>query len=285
MKKKLLVAAIMAAMTLSASAVFAATPINFSGDGYLQYNNTQGDTGGNNGFDSRIRLNIDGTVDNVLNVHVRAKTLTDLSTSYVGSENGQVQFDQAWVGGKLDNVDLKAGKMSLYSGKGLLMDDDGFNGIQAGAALDGVQLNGFYGKDSGRVKTNIAEMKTAFGDVNFGANYMEYGADHYYGLNADTKVGDAVLNVEYVKNTTTSDNGYMAGVTMGNYTVSYRDIEPTAIDVHTTNTNYIDSKGFKVAARYGLSKNSSITLYQDFAKHHDGSGNHERTNVEYDYNF
>jgi hypothetical protein len=286
MNKKLLTAAVLGALTLSATSVFA-SPITFSGDGYLQYNNTQQAPSSFNwhnlnGVDARYRLNVDGDIADNLHAHVRFVQEQDISTSYAAN---QARMDEAYVAGKFDNVNVQVGKDDLFTGKGLLIDDHQFTGIKANTDLDGFKMGGFYGKDNGLTKTATADIGGALGDVNLGANYVLYGTTHYYGINADTKIGDAVVNTEYVKNDTSAAKGYIAGVTMGAYTVSYRDIDNGAVPTfHTTNLNYDNSKGFKVSAHYNVNKNSSVTLYQDFAKDQAGVDK-QRTNVEYDFGF
>jgi len=298
MKKKLLSAAIMAALTVStASALAAPSPITFSGDGYIQYNNTQMAPssfgwGPWNGIDARLRLNIDGAVDENVRAHIRLVHEGDISTTYarnldnsIDSNYKSTRIDQAYVAGKFDNFTLQIGRDDLYTGKGMIIDDQQFSGVKAGTVIDNVSIDGFWGKDIGGIKTGSADIRAALGDVNLGANFVKYGEDHFWGINGDTKIGEATLNAEYVKNTDTKANGYLVGVTMGYYTVSYRDIEAGAVTTfHTTNLNYDNSKGFKISARYPLSKNSSITLYQDFATDQVGDKKH-RTNIEYDFNF
>lgn len=278
MNKKFLVTAIMATMTLSAASTFAAPII--SGDAYLEYDKI----GENKGiWDSRIRFNADTQLDNKMYLHGR---MVVANPDLQGSGNAlTAKFDEAYFGAKLDNMDVRVGNMELYSGKGLLMDDQKFVGVKATGALEGTKLHGFIGKDASANKVGLAEFSTSLNGVNFGANYLKLADTKYWGINADTQItDDAVLNVEYVKNSTDSADGYLAGVTMGNYTVSYRDIKPGAIDAHTTNSNYVDSKGFKLSAHYALGKNSSVTLYQDMATDHNNNDKH-RTNVEFDVNF
>jgi hypothetical protein len=296
-KKKLLVGAVLAALSISTTAF--ASPITLSGDGYLQYNNTEqapGPASGPlswqpyNGIDARFRLNFDGSIDDNLKAHVRVVHEGDLSTTYAAGEDAgtgykSTRIDQAYIAGKFDNVNIQVGRDDLFTGKGLIIDDHQFSGVKLSTALNGVTFAGFAGKDISGIKTETADISGAVGSVNLGANVVRFGDTHFYGINADTKVGDAVLSAEYVKNTTTEAKGYIAGVTMGNYTVSYRDIEDGAVTpYHTTNLNYNDSKGFKLAAHYGVTKNSSITLYQDFAQNQAGVDK-QRTNIEYDFNF
>lgn len=280
MKKKLLVAEVMAAMTLSAVSVFAAP--TFSGDANIEWNHhTNGGAG--NYLTNRIRLHAAADIDDVFSIHGRARMDNDLRNGTPDKAN--TMFDQAYIGAKLVKVDLKLGRQSLFSGKGLLMDDDNFSGLQAAAALEGVNVNGFYGKNSSGDKTSLGEIKTSNNGINMGANYLNLDGTHYWGVNADTKfANNAEVNIEYVKNAANSATGYLAGVTMGNYSVSYRDIKNGAVDTHTTNSNYNDSKGFKLSAHYAISKNSSVTLYQDLATDHNNTDKH-RTNMELEMNF
>lgn len=279
MKKKI-AAAVLAAMALTTVSAFAA-PIQISGDGYVQYNNTQQGADKYNGIDTRLRLNIDSNMDNLFNVHARIVNENDLSTSYTSSA---ARLDQAYLAGKIGTVNVQVGKDDLFTGKGLLIDDHNFSGLKASTNFDGVKIAGFIGKDGSGVKTRTADIGTSVNGLNLGANAVTLGNTHYYGFNADTKLGEATLSAEYVKNDTTNAKGYIAGVSVGNYTVSYRDIDAGAVTGYTTNGNYNDSKGFKLAAHYNVSKNSSVTLYQDFAKDQAGAQKH-RTNIEYDFNF
>ena len=286
MNKNLLTAAVLGALTLSATSAFA-SPIIFSGDGYIQYNNTiQAPSSFAwapwNGIDARYRLNVDGNIADNIRAHVRFVQEQDISTSYASD---QVRMDMAYVAAKFGNFNIQVGKDDLFTGKGLLIDDHQFTGVKASTTASKFKLGGFYGKDSGKTKTSTVDFNTSLGSVNVGANYVVYGPDHFYGINADTKIGHVVLNTELVKNNTTAAKGYIAGVTKGAYTVSYRDIDASAVPTfHTSNLNYDNSKGFKVSAHYDVTKNSSVTLYQDFARDQAGANKH-RTNVEYDFNF
>ncbi|WP_371381470.1 hypothetical protein [Sporomusa aerivorans] len=295
MKKKLLAAAVLASLTLSTAAVFAAAP-TFSGDANIEYRNQDTrttDDGENYGyFTNRIRLNVESQIDDTFYIHGRARMDNNLRD---GGQTTTTSFDQAYIGAKFDQVDLKVGRQSLAIGKGLLMDDDKFTGAQVGIALDGTKLNGFTGRDANDDKTHFADVSTAMGDVNLGASFLKEADNKYYGINADTKLADnVVLNVEYAKNNTLKADGYLAEIAVGQaaqkgdfkYAVSYRDIDAGALPDFTTDGWYKDSKGFRVKGIYKVSDAATLTAYQDIAEENNGSkADHNRTNVEFAVSF
>ncbi|WP_425057793.1 hypothetical protein SCACP_23330 [Sporomusa carbonis] len=276
----------MAALTVSTASVFAAAP-TFSGDANIEYRNQ--DANGDY-LTNRIRLNIDSQIDDTFYIHGRARMDNNLRD---GSQDTKTGFDQAYIGAKFGQADLRVGRQSLAIGKGLLMDDDKFTGALVNTELEGIKLSGFYGKDPyANEKTSFADVKTAFGDVNVGASYLKSG-DKYYAVNADTKLADnVVLNAEYAKNTTDKKDGYLAEIAVGQadkkgdfkYAVSYRDIDSGALPDFTTDGWYKDSKGFRVKGIYKVSDAATLTAYQDLGEAQNGA-DHNRTNVEFAVSF
>lgn len=285
MKKKILAAAVLAAMTLSTASVFA-SPV-FSGDTKVEYINNDANTQ----LVSRFRLNVDANVDEVLNVHAR------YNTGGYDMRNGQstvdASIDQAYIGATIKDTEIRAGRQSLWAGKGALMDGDAFNGVQIGTSLENVKLSGFFGKAADGDKTTMAEIGTAIGNVNLGADYLKLEDTKYYGVNFDTKIMEnAVLNVEYVKNNTAKVDGYIAEVKVGHavqkgdfdYGLSYRNIDSGAVSAYSTDSQFNDSKGVRVEANYKVTNNSTLNIKQDIAK--DQSGNDkDHTDVTFSVNF
>lgn len=286
MKKKLIAAAVMAALTVSTASVLAAAP-TFAGDANIEYRNQDGS---GDYLTNRIRLNVESQIDDTFYIHGRVRMDNDLRD---GSANNQTTFDQAYIGAKAGQFDARVGKQSLFIGKGLLMDDDKFTGAQVGVALEGATLTGFYGKDPVDAKTRYADVNSALGNVNVGATFLKEADNNYYALNADTKLADnVVLNVEYAKNDTLRQDGYLAEVAVGEaakkgdfkYAVSYRDIDAGALPDFTTDGWYKDSKGFRVKGIYKVSDAATLTAYQDLGEKQNGD-DHTRTNVEFSVNF
>ena len=294
MKKKLLALAVMTALTISTASVYAAAP-TFSGDANIEYRNSDADGIGDNYLTNRIRLKVDSQIDDTFYIHGRMSLVNNLRSgdgSYADSED-KVAFDRAYIGAKVDNVDVKVGRQSLAIGKGLLMDDDKFTGAQIGVDLNGAKLNTFYGKDPDAKKTQFADVTTSFDNVNVGATYLKEADSKYYAVNADTKITDnAVLNVEYAKNSTDKADGYLAEVVVGQnakkgdfqYAVSYRDVEAKALPAYTTTGWYQDSKGFRIKGAYKVSDAATLTAYHDLSESQNGD-DHERTNVEFAVTF
>lgn len=292
MKKKLLAAAVLAAMTLSTSSVFASAP-TISGDANIEYLK---DSGADRQITNRIRLNVDNSIGDSLYIHGRVRLDNNMDTTSANGE-AKISFDQAYIGGTVDTVNFRAGKQPLWLGKGLLADTDGSNGLKLGTNLENVKVSGFMGRDyNAGVGYNVsaADMNTSYGPVNFGASYLKRDDQKFWGINADTKLAEnAVLNVEYVKNTNSSAKGYLAEVKFGNaskkgdmdYSVIYRNIEDGAVTGYTTNGNYPDSKGFKVKANYKVTDNSNLSVYFDAAKTQGTDAVKKRTDVEFSVNF
>lgn len=293
MNKKLLTAAVLAAMTLSTASVFA-NPA-FSGDAKLDYLKRDGSQ---REVISRVRLNVDADIDNDFYVHARAVLEDDLDAD----NDNNAEFDQAYLGMKLTNADLKAGKQSLYLGKGLIADYDGISGFSVDANVAGVRAFALIGKE-GEVaeKTTLRALDfgTKSGVVNFGGSFLQakQSGEKYnvYGVNADTELcKDVVLSAEYVKNNTLNKDGYLAQVKFGNavkkgdldYYVSYRNVEEDAIsEDYSTEANYADSKGFKVGTSYKVTDNAVLEASYDFAKQESNNIDKKETRVKFTVNF
>lgn len=287
MKKKLLAAAIMAALTLSASAALAAP--TFSGDANIEYNAQ--DQGTKTSLINRVRLNVDANIADNMYVHGRIglqNNLKDATAPGVGTYT-----DQAYIGAKIGAADLKVGRQSLAIGKGLLADEDNFSGATLTTSVEGVKLMGFYGNRSGS-DVNLADMATSFNGINFGASYAKQDQNKYLGLNADTKIMDnATFNVEWVKNNESKADGYLAEVKVGQamkkgdfaYSVGYYNIDQGAVPTFTTNGNFDGGKGFRVKGQYKVSDTATLTAYHNAGKNVNSDADQARTNVEFSVNF
>ena len=102
MKKKLLVAAVMTALTVSTASVYAAAP-TFSGDANIEYRNQDG---AGDYLTNRIRLKVDSQIDDTFYIHGRMKMVNDLRN---GNADNTTTFDQAYLGAKTGQFDIKVG--------------------------------------------------------------------------------------------------------------------------------------------------------------------------------
>ena len=309
MKKRLLVAAIMAAMTITTASVFAA-PIDFTGDMQLL---TQKNDHGSTFSDVRLRLNADAQLGDGMYVHGRIMGIDQSNYNHdpannnfgpagTGSKGAAVNMEQLYLGAKLGAVDVKVGRQPLDIGQGMLADVNGMQGVSLATTASGINLYGFAGRsqeDAARDTVGL-KMGTSVNGVNLGAGYLttkeEAAATKYLAFNADTNVTDKVnLSGVYVKNTTDEKDGFLVKATIGqiakkgdiNYAVSYRDIENGAVDGNwVTNGAYANSKGFRVAANYKPTDNATLSVYKDIVSvQNDDSVKPNQMRAELNINF
>lgn len=307
MKKKLLAAAIMAAMTISTASVFAA-PIEFSGDMQLLTQKNQNATIDNPSkstfSDVRIRLNADAQLGDNMYVHGRLMgidTTPNYGPSGTGSSGASVNMEQLFLGAKLGEVDVKVGRQPLDIGKGMLADVNGIQGVSLAGQAGTVNMYGFAGRsdNNGGRDTIGLQMGTNVHGVNLGAGYLttndNAGENKYLALNADKNVTEKVnLSGVYVKNTELEKDGYIVKATVGqvakkgdfNYAVSYRDIEAGAVDGDwVTNGAYANSKGIRLAANYKVTDNATLSAYKDFNQENSVGDKANQARVEMNINF
>ncbi|MDU4961796.1 MAG: hypothetical protein E6X17_14175 [Sporomusaceae bacterium] len=288
MKKRLL-AAVVAAMTLTAVPALAAPA--FYGDANIEYEKLSGQ---NSDLTNRIRLSMDSVISEDMYVHGRLVMNNNLKDGGSAPDgDNEIKLEQAFIGGKLGDFDVKAGRQPLWLGKGTLADVNGINGVQAATSINDIKVNGFYGKD-GDNHVAAADFGTAYKKVNFGGTYLqETDEAKFIGLNADTKIAEnTVLNVEYVKNTENKNDGILAAVKVGNavnkgdldYSLAYRNIKDGAVSSYSTDGNYNDSEGFRLEANYKVSDNATLTAYQDFTDSQSGAKKN-KTNIEFSVDF
>lgn len=309
MKKKLLAAAILASLTLSASAALAATP-TFSGDAQLL---TQKGTDGDTFTDVRMRLNIDGQLGDGMYAHGRIMgiDMTDFSKAGTGLSGASAQMEQMYLGGKLGAVDVKVGRQPLGLGsQGLMSDVNGIEGLSLATAAGDVNMFGFVGRSDETYNASsllIANPRdtvafnvgTKIDAVKLGASYMKtsdarFGENEYYGFSAGGKVTNNVaLDGEYIKNDSRDADGYLVKATIGdvakkgdiNYAVSYRDIDAGAVDGDwVTNSAYVASKAVRVATNYKVTDNATLSVYKDFSSRAD-AGKEDHFRAELNVNF
>lgn len=281
MKKKL-IALVAAALTVSATSVFAAPTI--SGDINLEYNK---DKGYDSTLTSETNVNLDANFADNLNLHTRFTANYDVDNDYTYNTD----VSQLYVNTQLDDVSLNLGKQPLYLGQGLLADVTGVNGVQLNTNLGKTAFSGFHGKDGDNV--TAIDLAGKVGTVNLGASYFKKG-DAYYGINASQAISqNAVGNFEFVENSDSDANGFLAQVKFGtaqqkgdvDYAVSYRDIENGAVDAgYTTEGNYNDSKGFRFGVNYKAANNGTLSAYYDAVDDQNGNDK-SQTNIEYTLNF
>lgn len=281
------------------------SPIRFSGDANIEYDYR--DSGYGDGLTNRLRLVMESDIDKNIYLHGRLVSKQYINGSQDGShpahaagyENQAVTsgMEQMYIGFKMPNAEIKAGRQPLWLANGMLAD---INGISAGsitATINNTSVLGFFGQD-GNTKISAAEVNTKLGDVSLGGSFMR-AKDNYYGANINIPVaGNATFFAQFAKNNDkTSDNtGYWYGIKFGNaskpgdfdWSIAYLRVGDNINPNGTYNVNdgnLIGGKGLRLKTHYAVSKNSTLIVYYDALKTINGDNDHKRTDIEYEVRF
>lgn len=257
MKKKLLAATVLAAMTLTTASVFAAP--SFSGDANIEYNKIDG---GSSDLTSRIRLSVDADIADNFYVHGRVVGNLNLEDR---DNAANAAFNRLYLGAKFDNLNIAVGKQSLYTNQGILLDNE-YTGVAIGTGFDNVNITGFAGKD-----LTAVELGTKAGNMDLSATYVKDDVkdSKVMGFYAGTQISNnAVLGFNYLKDNNNDTDGYLTSVKFGNalkkgdadYTLIYRDMEVKG------DSRYVESKGFAVEGNYKVSDATNLNIKKDFSE-------------------
>ncbi|MDR7868174.1 MAG: hypothetical protein RIN56_15360 [Sporomusaceae bacterium] len=298
MKKRLLSAAIMAALTISTATAFAAPVITGDAQTMIQTTKGSGDYS-----DARIRLNFDFDMGEGMYAHARLMgidqqmqgTGLNYAEAGTGSKGSEVNMEQMYIGSKFGQVDAKFGRQPVSVGQNMLADVNGIQGISLAGKAGDFNLYGFGGRS---VKDDVlaASIDTKVQAIDMGAGYLKREDNKYWSVNAGGKVAENVgLTGIYMKNNTAKADGYMIKATVGqaankgdfSYAVSFRDIENNAVDGDwVTNGALADSKGVRLEAKYKPTNNATLWVYQDITKKSsDASIKPNQFRAELDFNF
>ncbi|MBP2645574.1 MAG: hypothetical protein H6Q75_1014 [Firmicutes bacterium] len=283
MNKKLLTAAILAALTISTTQVFAAP--TFTGDARII---TQQDDGGRTYTDTRFRLNADAELGDGFYTHARLQGIDTQPFANATSNGVAADMDQLYLGTKMGAVDVKAGRQGLFVGNGLLADVS-MQGVSLATENKNIGFDAFVGREGTNDVTG-ANLKTKGDKVDMGLGYLKVEDTDFMSFNADSRLGNnVVLSGNFTKNNKDSKNGFLVKATVGeavrkgefNYALSYRNIEDGAVaGSWCTDTAYNDSKGFRVEANYKFADNVNLNVLKDFTDKNSDSTSLNRAKAE-----
>lgn len=276
MKKRLLAAAVMAALTISTATALAAPVITGDAQTMIQTQKGAGDYS-----DARIRLNFDFDMGDGMYAHARLMGIDqqgfglNYAEAGTGSKGAAVNMEQAYIGAKMGQVDMKFGRQPVDIGRGMLADINGIVGVSAAASTGQFDVYGFGGRS---VNTDVlaGSVKTKLEGANLGFGFLKKDATNFWSVDGDTNIASNVnLSGVYMANDTANAKGYIVKATVGkiakkgdfSYAVSYRDIENNAVDGDwVTNGAFADSKGIRLEAKYKPANSTTLWVYQDITK-------------------
>ncbi len=288
MKKRLLAAAVMAALTVSTATAFAAGPV-ITGDAQTMIQTTKDSK---DYSDVRIRLNFDFDMGEGMYAHARLMgideqnggTYSQYAPAGTGSSGAGINMEQMYIGTKFGQTDAKFGRQPVAVGQGMLADLNGVEGVSLATKAGQANLFAFGGR-SGDDDLLAATVDTKVESLDLGAGYLKREDDKYWSANAGAKVADNVyLSGIYMNNTYRDADGYLVKATVGqtakkgdfSYAVSYRDVDEFAVDDSwVTNGALANSKGIRLEAKYKPTNNSTLWVYKDFVEQVSATGTHE----------
>jgi predicted porin len=289
--KKLLAAAVLAAVTAGFAAPVLAAPaddLKFSGQMRVRYTDTDGDVGG---AVTQYRLRLTATKAVNENITFKARFMQEKNID--ATANATASVDQLSLTYKFNDKVSTAlvGKDSAWIGNGLLMDTE-IEGLQFATKIEDVKLNGFAGRNNGADLAAISA-QTMFDKVAVGATYFNNdNTKKNWAVNAAYQFDNVKLAGEYTENTeaTTDDSAYYVTATFGAvkkvgdaaYTLGYVKSEANSgVTGYTTlfTPDTADYKAFVLKGEYLAAKNLTFKAEQTFGEKISTGADKDRTRV------
>jgi hypothetical protein len=274
--KKVLAAAVLAAVTLGVAApAFAATDdLKFSGEIRLRWTS---DDGSNDSTDSRLRLVVSKDIDANWSAKARfAKSQALGSSTADVSEVDQLSLTYKSNDGK---TTATMGKDDVWMGAGLLMDGT-FEAIQLATKVGGLKVSAFGGRDNFVTDDTVtpvvyttydvsgASIQTKVGKADFGVNYLKVDDVKAWSVNAGEKFGKFGITAEYADVKDADAQNLMVAGTYGD-AVKKGDTKLTVMYYNTEYANHWTTldvadplKGVSVQADHMMADNVKLTLEQ-----------------------
>jgi hypothetical protein len=177
---------------------------------------------------------------------------------------------------KNQNMSYTVGRPIYTPGNGFIACVSGLNSLKTAFQNKDMSINSFYSDDGQRIFATDLNYANFAGHKNLNVNYAFVDNDNSFaGLTISNNITErATLCIETSTNLDTQETGYQLTTSYGEtqhqgdavFSLSYRDIKPGAVSKYCTDSNYNDSKGFRIATTYKINSNLTITAYQDFTR-------------------
>jgi hypothetical protein len=182
-------------------------------------------------------------------------------------------------------VDGAIGQPNYTPGNGFVASISGLNSLKAAVNDKNMSLTSFYSDDGQRV------FGSDFNYANFGGKKnlsldcaVADTGNTFVGLTLTAKIArKASLCIETADDLNSQENGYQVTTSYGKidhprdaiFSVAYRDVQSGAVSQYCVDSNYNDSKGFRIATTYKISSKLTVSAYQDFVRAQNNSDKDE----------
>jgi hypothetical protein len=252
--KKVLAAAVLAAVTLGIAApAFAADP-KFSGETRIRW--TSDDNGGNDDSDYRLRFTFKDQINEQVGVKARFAIENDFgagTAERADAKIDQISMNYNFADGKTTAI---VGLDDVFVGNGLVMDGT-FEALQLATKLGSIDASLFIGRDLSTDISGVSFQKT-FDKATLGANYFTgEGEEDQWSVNASYNFGAVKVSGELAD--FDGDQAFMAGFAFNNFKVTAYEVEEWKPGWTTLDIPAGEIKGITLSADWAVAKNMTLT--------------------------
>ncbi|MCE5287584.1 MAG: hypothetical protein LLG02_17325 [Pelosinus sp.] len=171
------------------------------------------------------------------------------------------------------------GKPNNVSGNVFTAETSGIFGVSTAFKTNQDSFNLLYGKDGQNIfAANFATSLRTAGNIDLSALYFKTKSS-FVGFKVSSQLAPKlIVSAETSENLTDLTKGYLfttkyQDIQQDNFdiSISYRDVQSTAISDYSANTAFADSKGFRLETNYKLAPQLTLTASQDLAEAQDKS--------------
>jgi hypothetical protein len=165
----------------------------------------------------------------------------------------------------------------IYSpGNGFIASVSGLNSLKTTFQNKYMSVTGFYSDDGQKTLATDLNYINFAGHKNLMVDYAFVTAvNSFAGLTISATIAkSATLCIETSNDLNTQKAGYQITTSYGEtklpgdavVSLSYRNIQPGSVSKYCTDSNYNDSKGFRITTTYKMNAKCTLTAYQDFTR-------------------
>lgn len=174
----------------------------------------------------------------------------------------------------------------IYSpGNGFIACISGLNSLKTAFQNKDMSMTCFYSDDGQKTLATDLNYINFAGHKNLTVDYAFVNAvNSFAGFTISANIAkSATLCIETSNDLNTQKAGYQITTSYGEtkhpgdavVSLSYRNVQPGAVSKYCTDSNYNDSKGFRIATTFKMNSNRTLTAYQDFTRAQNNSDKDE----------
>lgn len=273
--KKYLISFLLLLLSIPVTSELAASPI-ISGSIGCEYTNQPGQS---QDFVPYAIANFDCDLNKTLSFH---SSFESSRTNALPTSN---TLNYADLELKNKTVSCTVGRPIYTPGNGFIACISGLNSLKIAFQNKDMSITDFYSNDGQKILATDLNYVNFAGHKNLTVDYALLKTNNSYaGLTLSATITkNAAFCIETSTDLNNQETGYQITTSYGEtqrqgdaaISLSYRNIQPGAISQYCTDSNYNDSKGFRIAASYKVTSNLILSAYQDFTRTQNNANKYE----------